>query len=380
MIREGFRRIGGAFVAVVTGRRSKWAVLALGIALAGVTGPLAGKLTPLEDNSPSAFLPADAASTEVLHYQEAHGTGTAPAIVVYERAGGLRPADQAVIARARAALAAGRLAAAGTPGPVITARNGRAALFSVPIASAAGQHAVAADVKAIRAEVARDALPATADGPPEALRVAVGGPAGSAADAVDAFAGIDSRLLLVTVTIVALLLLVIYRSPLLWLLPLVSVGLAAGWSQGLAYGLARGGFVVNGMTVGILTVLVFGAGTDYALLLTARYREELRRHADRHEAMAVALRRAGPAIAVSALTVILSLLTLSFAELNSTASMGPVLAIGVAVALLAMMTLLPALLVITGRWVFWPVRPQYGSAEPTTRGVWARIGRRIARR
>src|SRR5579875_3292142 len=183
MIGEGFRRIGGAFVAVVTGRRSKWAVLAVGIALAGVTGPLAGKLTPLEDNSPSAFLPADAASTEVLHYQEAHGTGTAPAIVVYERAGGLRPADQAVIARARAALAAGRLAAAGTPGPVITARNGRAALFSVPIASAAGQQAVAADVKAIRAEVARDALPATADGPPEALRVAVGGPAGSAAPA-----------------------------------------------------------------------------------------------------------------------------------------------------------------------------------------------------
>ena len=125
-------------------------------------------------------------------------------------------------------------------------------------------------------------------------------------------------------------------------------------------------------------MLVFGAGTDYALLLTARYREELRRHEDRHEAMAVALRRAGPAIIASAGTVILSLLTLLVAELNSTKSLGPVLAIGVGVALVSMMTLLPALLVICGRWVFWPVKPTFGSAEPTTRGIWARVGRRIA--
>jgi RND superfamily putative drug exporter len=129
-----------------------------------------------------------------------------------------------------------------------------------------------------------------------------------------------------------------------------------------------------------LTVLVFGAGTDYALLLTARYREELRRHADRHEAMAVALGRATPAIIASAATVILSLLTLLVAELNSTKSLGPVMAIGVAVGLLAMITLLPALLVIVGRWVFWPRRPELGSAEPTERGLWARIGQRMARR
>jgi len=125
-------------------------------------------------------------------------------------------------------------------------------------------------------------------------------------------------------------------------------------------------------------VLVFGAGTDFALRLTARYREELRRHEDRHEAMAVALRRAGPAIIASAGTVILSLLMLTFAELNSTKGMGPVLAIGVGVALVAMITLLPALLVIFGRWIFWPVRPTYGSAEPTSRGFWARVGRKVA--
>ncbi len=127
-------------------------------------------------------------------------------------------------------------------------------------------------------------------------------------------------------------------------------------------------------------MLVFGAGTDYALLLTARYLEELRRHQDRHEAMAVAMRRAGPAIIASGGTVIFSLLTLTVAELNSTKSLGPVLAIGVGVALLAMLTLLPALLVICGRWIFWPVRPTFGSAEPTAEGIWARVGRRIAAR
>src|SRR6266545_2384878 len=122
------------------------------------------------------------------------------------------------------------------------------------------------------------------------------------------------------------------------------------------------------------------SGFDATLLYTARYREELRRHADRHQAMAVALGRAAPAIIASAATVILSLLTLLVAELNSTKSLGPVMAVGVAVGLFAMLTLLPALLVIFGRWMFWPKRPTLGSAEPTERGLWARIGHRIARR
>jgi RND superfamily putative drug exporter len=181
--------------------------------------------------------------------------------------------------------------------------------------------------------------------------------------------------------IVIVILLVTYRSPVLWLLPLTCVFVALTAAQAVIYLLARnGGLTVNGQSAFILTVLVFGAGTDYALLLTARYREELRRHADRHEAMAVALGRAAPAIIASAATVILSLLCLLVAELSSTKSLGPVMAIGVAVGLCAMITLLPALLVIFGRWVFWPRRPDLGSAEPTERGLWARIGQRIARR
>src|SRR6516162_10645801 len=137
---------------------------------------------------------------------------------------------------------------------------------------------------------------------------------------------------------------------------------------------------VNGLSVGILLVLVLGACTDYALLIVARYREELRRHDRRHPAMAEALRRAGPAIIASGSTVIAALLVLSLAEVNSTKSLGPVLAIGIAVGMFAMLTLLPALLVTFPRGIFWPYRPGYGSAEPTTRGLWARVGWGIAPR
>ena len=140
------------------------------------------------------------------------------------------------------------------------------------------------------------------------------------------------------------------------------------------------GLTVNGQSSFILIVLVFGAGTDYALLLIARYREELRNYEDRHDAMAHAVHRAGPALVASSATVAVSMLILLVAEMNSTKGMGPVLAIGVIIALAAMLSLMPALLVIFGRWVFWPVRPAFGSDEPTAHGVWARMGKRIAGR
>ncbi|MDQ6686214.1 MAG: MMPL family transporter, partial [Actinomycetota bacterium] len=179
--------------------------------------------------------------------------------------------------------------------------------------------------------------------------------------------------------VVIVILLFTYRSPVLWLLPVISAGVALTTAQGVIYLLAKyAGLTVNGQSQGILTVLVFGAGTDYALLLVARYREELRRHEDRHEAMAFALHRAAPAIVASSLTVVLGMLCLLFATMNSTRGLGPVAAIGIGVGLLVMITLLPALLVITGRWIFWPVRPTFGTVDQTTRGLWARVGRRIA--
>jgi RND superfamily putative drug exporter len=151
-------------------------------------------------------------------------------------------------------------------------------------------------------------------------------------------------------------------------------------AEGLIYFLAKyADLTVNGQSQSILSILVIGAGTDYALLLVARYREELRRHEDRHEAMAFALHRAAPAVLASAATVVAGMLCLLAAEMNSTAGLGPVTAIGVAVTYLVMVTLLPALLVICGRWVFWPKRPDFGTDEPTQAGFWRRSADRIAR-
>src|SRR6185369_4354597 len=195
------------------------------------------------------------------------------------------------------------------------------------------------------------------------------------------FNGIDGTLLFATLGVVIVLLLLTYRSPVLWLLPIMASGVALIIAEAVIYLLAtHAGLTVNGQSGGILVVLVLGAGTDYALLLVARYREELRRHEDRHEAMAVALRRAGPAILASAGTVVAGMLCLLVADSADISGLGPVAAIGIVVSLVAMITLLPALLVITGRWMFWPYRPRFGSADPTSRGVWARVGQAIARR
>jgi RND superfamily putative drug exporter len=173
----------------------------------------------------------------------------------------------------------------------------------------------------------------------------------------------------------------IYRSPIFWVLPLVSVLFAESVVRGLGYFLAEAGAVINGQTGGILLVLVFGAGTDYALLLTARYREELHRIEDKHEAMAIALRQAGPAIVASAGTVVAALLCLSLAQVSSVSGLGPVGAMGVAVAAAAMLTVLPALLLIGGRRAFWPFVPRYGAAE-SARGSrrWRSLGRAVERR
>ena len=211
--------------------------------------------------------------------------------------------------------------------------------------------------------------------------VYLAGAGGQNADAATIFTSFDSKLLLVTLLAVILILLVSYRSPLLWILPIFSALVSLGTSMGLLYLLAKNtDLTVNGQTQFIMTVLVIGAGTDYALLLIARYREELRRHEDRHEAMAFALHRAAPAILASAATVAIGLLCLLFADLNSTAGLGPANAVAIVVTVLVMVTLLPALLVIFGRWMFWPFIPHFGSEEPTASGFWARVGNSVSGR
>src|SRR6266545_378742 len=353
------------------GRWTKWAVLAFWIAVVVVAGPLAGKLNDAQQNQASDFLPKNAESTRVVELAKRFvPSDTYPAVVVYEHPGPITGADQAKAA-ADARRFAGLDHVGGKVVGPIPASDSRALQVVVPIkAGEDGWNAIAPVVKDLRS------ITHAGGG-----RVYVTGPAGYAADFNHVFQGFDSTLLYVTALIVIVILLFTYRSPVLWILPLACVLVALTAAQAVIYQLARhAGLTVNGQSAFLLTVLVFGAGTDYALLLVARYREELRRHPDRHQAMAVALHRAGPAILASGSTVILSLLCLLVAALNSTKSLGPVMAIGVAVGLCAMLTLLPALLVIFGRWLFWPVRPTLGSSEPTERGVWARIGRRMVRR
>ena len=164
------------------------------------------------------------------------------------------------------------------------------------------------------------------------------------------------------------LLIVIYRSPMFFLIPLVAVIFAELLSRSLGYGLTQLGVTVNGQSSSIMSVLVLGAGTDYALLLVARYREELHRHDDKHEAMGIALASAGPAIFASALTVIAALLCLTLAKVNGTAGLGPIAAMGVACAALSALTLLPALLAIFGRRAFWPFVPHTASLRSGARG------------
>ncbi|BCJ37273.1 putative membrane protein ActII-3 [Actinocatenispora thailandica] len=356
-----------------TGKWSRFAVVLFWLVVVAAAGPLAGKLTGVEKNEAKSWLPGSAESTQVLAAESRFTSpNTLPAVLVYTRPGGLTRPD---LAKAAAdARAFGRFGSLDgkVVGPV-PSRDGQAAQTVIPLnLGSNGWSKAGTEVDRIRAIATTGAA---------GMTVHVTGPAGSAADSSKAFAGIDSTLLYATVGVVVVILLFTYRSPMLWVLPVVSAGVALAVAQGVIYLLARyAHLTVNAQSAGILTVLVFGAGTDYALLLIARYREELRRHEQRREAMAVALHRAGPAILASGSTVMLGMLCLLVAETNSTRGLGPVAAIGVFVALAVMLTLLPALLVIVGRWVFWPARPRYGSDEPTSRGLWARTGARIARR
>jgi RND superfamily putative drug exporter len=357
----------------VTHHRVKYLVILFWVAVVAVAGPLAGKLTGAEKNDTKSWLPVSAESTKVLDLQSSFTSPNAiPAVVVYERASGLTAADRAKTAADAEAFGQRTDLSGKVTGPVPSA-DGQAMQTIVPIDLGPDGWA--------KAGTAVDELRAVTNAGAPGLAVHITGPAGMAADSSEAFAGIDSTLLYGTVAVVVAILLLTYRSPTLWLLPVVSAGIALISAQAVIYLLAaHAGLTVNAQSAGILTVLVFGAGTDYALLLVARYREELRRHADRHEAMAVALHRAGPAIVASAATVAVGMLCLLFAEMNSTKGLGPVLAVGIVVGLAVMLTLLPALLVLVGRWVFWPVRPGLGTVEPSMGGLWARVGQRISRR
>ena len=364
------RGLGWRLAALPGGRRTKWLVLVFWIVVIAVASPLAGKLQGAERNDASAYLPASAESTQELNAQNAFVVQDSnPAVVVYQRPAGVTAADLAK-ARQDARVFGLMPAVHGRVSGPFTSADHQA--IEIVVGASLGYNS---DISGFINQVTT-----TASRGDPGLSAYVTGPAASAADQVKVFKGIDSTLLYATLAVVIVLLLLTYRSPVLWLLPIMSAGVALTIAEAVVYTLTKHGLTVNGQTGGILIVLVLGASTDYALLLVARYREELRRHADRHEAMAVALHRASPAILASAATVIAGMLCLLAAQSADISGLGPVAAIGIAVGLLAMITLLPALLVICGRWVFWPIRPAYGSDEPTSQGLWARVGRAIARR
>jgi len=359
-------------VNIVTNRRIKYLIILFWLIVVALAAPLSGKLSGAQKNDAKTWLPGSAESTQALDAQAGFASpNTIPAVIVYERPNGLTPADLAKIAADAQKFAQIPDLDGKVVGPV-PSDDRQAAQIVVPLNLGPNGWDKAADVV--------DSMDQTANAGANGMTVHITGPAGFAADSAKAFQGIDSTLLYGTIAVVVLILLITYRSPVLWILPVISAGIALTCAQAVIYLLAKhAGLIVNAQSAGILTVLVFGAGTDYALLLVARYREELRRHHDRHEAMAVALHRAGPAIIASGATVVVSMLCLLFAKTNSTKGLGPVAAIGILVGLAVMLTLLPALLVTVGRWVFWPVRPREGSPEPTTTGFWARVGAGIAR-
>jgi RND superfamily putative drug exporter len=262
------------------------------------------------------------------------------------------------------------LAAPQAPEPAFD-QDGDAGLLALPLRGR-DSDVVAAAVERLRAQLEQRA--------PAGLQTAVTGPAGFSTDLKNVFAGADTRLLAVTGGLVPLLLIAIYRSPIFWLVPFFTVLLTEGATRGLAALLGEAGLVVNGQNAGILSVLVFGAATDYALLLVARYREELTRHAQAAAAMEQALRGAAPAILASGATVIAGLLTLIVVSVDSSASIGPLGAAGIVVALALSLTLLPATLVIAGRRPFWPLIPRDGDDIEHAHRVWRRLGGVIAAR
>lgn len=369
----------GSLFTLAAGRRAKWVVFAvwlLGIFVAVGPAELPTRFEDAEENESTSFLPGDAESTAALEATEALQDGElAPAVIVYRRESGLTGADRRQVRRDVDEL---NETAGEFPGVVV--KEGRA--FGEPEFSPDGEAAiVTAYLKGDgESETILDPIDAwreTVSDPGGGLEVKITGGAGFAADAISIFENINATLVLAALSLVVFLLILIYRSPFFFLIPLAAVVFAEMLSRSLGYGVSELGFTINGQSSSIMSVLVLGAGTDYALLLVARYREELHHTVDRHEAMHTALASAGPAIFASAATVIAALLCLTLAKVDGTAGLGPIGALGIFCAALSMLTLLPALLTIFGRRAFWPFVPHTPETAPSPEAASTVSRRRI---
>ncbi|HWH28630.1 MAG TPA: MMPL family transporter, partial [Mycobacteriales bacterium] len=353
-----------------THRRGKWVALAFWVLVFLVGGMAAGRLEEVQQNDTESFLPAEAESVRALELQQQVGTDALPAVVLYEREGGLTEADLDAIARDAERIAAADVEVDGQIPPPLPSEDGEAAQLLVLLGEDDGFE-LGEDVVELR-----ELVGSSTDGGEreDGLEVWVTGPGGLQGDFLEVFADIDTTLLLATASIVVVVLLVTFRSPVLWLLPLLAIGAAEISARAVVVLLAdHAGLVVNGQSASILSVLVFGAGTDYALLLVSRYREELFLLHDRHEAMRIAVRQAGPAVLASGGTVVAGMLCLLIADDAAVRGLGPVAAAGIVMAMASMLLFLPALLVLVGRPAFWPFVPRTGTVHDETATVWGRL-------
>jgi RND superfamily putative drug exporter len=370
---------------IVTGRRTKWVVLVVWILAAVALGPVGSKLSDETEDDTASYLPESAESTEVVETldREFAAGETTFGLIVYQREGGLTTTDQRVIAENAKEIAAAGDAIPLTRPPVVPFAKG-----SPPdLVSANGDVAYTVlrvptnfDAAADWGKAVRDITGEEADG----MRIWLTGDLGFSTDAEEVFSDLDAKLLAATVLLVLVLLGLIYRAVLVALTPLFVVFLSYTVATAFVYLYAKSGASVSSNGTTILIVLMFGVGTDYSLLLVSRYREELRRTEDKHAAMHHALTRTGPTILASGLTVALAMLVLALADTRLTSSLGPVAAIGVTSAMVAGLTLLPALLTIFGRVGFWPRRalvecdPEH--PETARQGIWRRVGDRVLER
>ncbi|CAL9339654.1 hypothetical protein C1708_01550 [Streptomyces sp. DH-12] len=356
-------------------RRARWlvplALLIVWLGVGGTLGPYAGKLGEVATNDQASFLPRSAESTRVLDEREAFDQQeTLPAIVVWTADGGrITDAQRSAATRAVAGLA-GEPGVVGEPSPAFPSEDGKALQSVVQVEPDLGDGL--ADV----VDEVREAAGAV-----DGTTAEVAGPAASQVDLSDAFAGIDGLLLGVALAAVLLILLLVYRSVLLPFVIILGSVFALGLACAIVYVLADHDVVrVDGQVQGILSILVIGAATDYALLLAARFREELAVRGDRFAAALAAVRRSLGAITASAATVALGLLTLLVSDLTNNRALGPVGAIGIVCSVLSALTFLPAALALLGRSAYWPAKPKASDATVEGHSVWRRVAATVDRK
>ena len=379
------------------GRRALWIAVVSIIAwlsIGGFSGAAFSKISTVQENDNSAFLPENAESTiagKITVKFSDQSENLLPTLLLL--VGDLNPATNPEAFSAANQYAAtlgtkvlpesGKPLSAyfvpGAPLQAIPSADGKAVLINVQLdAKIAGENIDKEPVLPLLIDFIREDMEKSFGA---TLESHVTGPGGIFADLFGAFGSIDTKLLQTTLIVVAIILIVVYRSPILWIIPLFTAGTALGLATMVVYYLAKADVIdLNGQTQGILDVLVLGAATDYALLLISRYREELHHHESRYESMKIALRGVVEPIVASGSTVIAGLMVLLLSDLSSNRGLGPVGSIGIASAMLAALTLLPALLIVFGRWIFWPKVPRFDDQDEKLSGVWAKVGSFVDRK